>query len=174
MKTKNHILHCSLSILFFAGCSLGKDTPASVNNAVGSISAMYNGTSWTGNWASSIVGNFGGTKILTISGQISEKNTSEAISIGINRYSGPASYEYSADGKGSVTISIKYKGKNYSNNDLLNGGGTGTIKITEYVESKDILNPGKVVGEFSGTIKSIDSAETLTITKGSFTSIKYL
>ena len=79
----------------------------------------------------------------------------------------PALDNYSGD-------NVTYNGKNYTLSTVAANRGTGTIKITEYVNSSGLLNPGKVLGEFSGTIKTSDGKETLTITNGKFTSIKFL
>jgi hypothetical protein len=161
-------------LLFFFNCGVTKNSEDAVPaNDTGSATAKLNGVAWSAAWASSIVGDFGGTKILTINIQLSEKNSTEGFAIGVSSFTGPDTYAYGGD-KDKATFTAKYKGKGYMNNNLAGGGGIGTIKITEFVDSKGLLSPGKVLGEFSGTVKSIDSEEVLTITNGKFISMKYL
>jgi hypothetical protein len=173
MKTKNIFLSAIFIIFSLLGCFLDKDKIASPANDTGSASAKINGVAWNAAWASSLIADFSGTKILTISINLSEKNTSESITIGISSFTGPGTYAYGGD-KDKTTFYVRYKGKDYKQIKIAGGGGTGTIKITEYVDSKGLLSPGKVVGEFSGTVKSSDSEEVLTISGGKFTSLKYL
>jgi hypothetical protein len=174
MKTKNIFLSAIFIIFTLMGCFLGKakNTPVPLTET-GSASAKINGTTWAATWASSLIADFSGTKILTISINLSEKNTSESLTIGISSFTGPGTYAYGGD-KDKTTFYIRYKGKDYKQIKAVGGGGTGSIKITEYVDTKGLLSPGKVVGEFSGSIKSIDSQEVLTITSGKFTALKYL
>ncbi len=163
------------SILFIVvtscGCSNNNEDDATpAGGGTGSISAKFNGTDWSGTWATSLIANLGSTQVLTINGQISEKNTSEGVAIGISSFAGVGTYNYGG-ATDKVTFAVKFNGKNYSINTLLSGGGSGTIKITEYVRGGGILNPGKAVGEFNGTIKSIDSNDVLTITNSKFNSV---
>ena len=78
----------------------------------------------------------------------------------------------STDGK--VMINHLYGNCLIGSTSVTGTAGTGTIKITEYVESTGLLNPGKVVGEFSGTLKNINTNEMITISNGKFTAVKYL
>ncbi|MGL4630670.1 MAG: hypothetical protein ACRCVT_05625 [Leadbetterella sp.] len=170
MKTIALQISC-LAIILLGACSSesNSSTPPS-QTSTGSASTKLNGANWSASWATSLLANLGGTKVLTININLSEKNTSEGISIGLNDFSGTGTYSYGASG-GKALLSIKYKGKYYTTSQLSKNVGSGTIKITEYVASQGILNPGKAVGEFSGTLKSYDSDEMLTVSNGKFTSI---
>ncbi len=156
-----------------SNCSLSKAVDPTPEVATGSASASFNGAVWKAESASSLVGTTGNTQILTISMQLTEKDNSEAIAIGISSFTGIGTYNYGGAAD-KVTFTMKYKSKIYTLSTISANRGTGIIKITEYVNSNGILNPGKVVGEFSGTLKTNDGSETLTITNGKFTSIKIL
>jgi hypothetical protein len=158
------------SLLIFSCGSNNVDSPTTPASNTGTISAKFNGTDWNGTWATSLIANLGNIQVLTMNAQISEKNTSELVGIGISSFTSIGTYNFGGVND-KASLDIKYKGKNYSANTLYGGGGTGTIKITEFVKANGILNPGKAVGEFSGTIKSIDSNDVLTITSGKFNSI---
>jgi Family of unknown function (DUF6252) len=160
-------------IATFSGCSLSKAADPTPEVATGSASASFNGMAWKAESASSLVGGTGTTQILTISMQLTEKDNSEAIAIGISSFTGVGTYSYGGTAD-KVSFTMKYKSKIYTLSTIGANRGAGTVKITEYVNSTGLLNPGKVVGEFSGTIKTNDGSETLTITNGKFTSIKFL
>ena len=163
-----------LFLLFsLSNCGTDKDKDPTPATDTGNASASFNGATWKAEYASSLVGGTGNTQILTISMQLTEKDNSEAIGIGISSFTGTGTYNYGGTAD-KVSFTMKYKGKNYTLSTIAANRGTGTIKVTEYVNSSGLLNPGKVVGEFSGTIKTSDGTETLTITNGKFTSIKYL
>ena len=154
-------------------CSLKKAIDPTPEVATGSASASFNGVAWKAESASSLVGGTGNTQILTISMQLTEKDNSEAIAIGISSFTGVGTYNYGSIAD-KVSFTMKYKGKIYTLSTIAANRGAGKVKITEYVNANGILNPGKVVGEFSGTLKTNDGSETLTITNGKFTSIKLL
>jgi hypothetical protein len=169
-KTVFYLMVC-LSFVCMSACNILNNAPdPTPANDTGSISAKFNGTSWSGTWATSLIANLGNIQVLTINGQISEKITTEAVVIGISSFTGIGTYNYGG-ANDKVTFSAKFQNKGYTINTLAGGGGTGTIKITEFVKANGILNPGKAVGEFSGTVKSIDSNDVLTITSGKFNSV---
>lgn len=159
--------------LLFSGCGLSKVADPTPEVATGSASASFNGANWKAESVSSLVGGTGNAQILTISMQLTEKDNSEVIGIGISSFTGVGTYNYGGVSN-KVTFTLKYKGKVYTLSTIAANRGTGKIKIIEYVNSNGILNPGKVVGEFSGTLKTNIGSETLTITNGKFTSIKVL
>lgn len=166
-----------LSLLFTSGillsnCSLKKAIDPTPAVSTGNGSASINGTTWKSESVGALMAATGTTKILTISLSLTEKDNSENISIGISSYTGLGSYTYGGTSK--AIFSMKYKGQNYSSSAASTTAGSGTIKITEYVESKGLLNPGKVVGEFSGTVKNLTTNEILTVTNGKFTAVKVL
>ncbi len=156
-----------------SSCSLSKTADPTPAVETGSASANFNGVAWKAESASSLVGGTGNTQILTISFQLTEKDNSEAIAIGISSFTGVGTYNYGG-ASDKVSFTMKYKSKIYTLSTIAANRGAGKVKITEYVNSTGLLNPGKVVGEFSGTIKTNDGSETLTITNGKFTSIKLL
>jgi Family of unknown function (DUF6252) len=173
---KKTLFISALLVIFiatFSGCSLSKVADPTPEVATGSASASFNGATWKAESASSLLGGTGTTQILTISMQLTEKDNSEAIAIGISSFTGVGTYNYGGTSD-KVSFTMKYKGKIYTLSTIAANRGTGKVKITEYVNPNGILNPGKVVGEFSGTLKTNDGSETLTITNGKFTSIKVL
>ena len=163
---------CSLSLLFACSSLLKKDNSPNKSTSFGSISAKLNGANWSGAWCSSLIAAFGNTQVLTINGQVTEKVIDEVIVIGISSFTGMGTYTYGG-ATDKTSLSIKYKNKNYGLKKLSigGGGGSGTIKITEFVKANGILNPGKAVGEFSGTILETTSNEVLTISNGKFNSV---
>jgi Family of unknown function (DUF6252) len=164
---------CLVLAFLLLNCGSDKTADPAPAAATGSASANFNGTAWKATSASSLVGGTGTTQILTISIQLTEKDDTEAIAIGISSFTGVKTYTYGGTSN-QVSFTMKYKGKFYTLSTISANRGAGTIKITEYVNSNGILNPGKVVGEFSGTLKTGDGSETITITNGKFTSIKLL
>ena len=173
---KKTLFISALLVIFiatFSGCSLSKVADPTPEVATGSASASFNGMAWKSESAGALLAATGSTKLLTVTMQLTEKDNSEFIYFGISTYTGLGSYAYG--GTSSKTLfSLKYKGQNYSATSVTGTAGTGTIKITEYVESTGLLNPGKVVGEFSGTLKNINTNEMITISNGKFTAVKYL
>jgi hypothetical protein len=162
-----------LLVFLLTNCSLRKIADPTPAVATGSVSASFNGAAWKGEYAGALVGGSGNTQILTLVMQLTEKDNTEYISIGVSAFTGVGSFSYGGT-TNKATFRVKYKNKDYSINQIGGNAGTGTIKITEYVNSNGILNPGKVVGEFSGTIKSTTTSDVLIITSGKFTAIKYL
>ena len=159
-----------ITVFSLTNCGVKKATDPTPE--VGSASANFNGTAWKSEYAGALTGGSGSTQLLTVVIQLTEKDNSEFVSIGVSPFTGTGTFNYGGSNK--IVFNLKYKGKNYSAVQIGGNAGTGTIKITEFVDSKGILNPGKVVGEFSGTIKSTTSTEILTITNGKFTAIKVL
>ena len=54
-------------------------------------------------------------------------------------------------------------------------GGTMSVNISSLsgnTLTQNFLNPGKVIGTFSGTIKSVSSNNTLTVTEGEFEAVR--
>ncbi len=153
-------------------CQTNEDNAAPASSDTGSISAKFNGLDWRGTWATSLIANLGGTQVLTINGQFAENIPEESVSIGISSFTGVGNYNYGGPND-KVTLSVRHEGINYSLKTISfgGGGGTGTIKITEFVRANGILNPGKAIGEFSGTVVSTTSNQTLTITNGKFNSV---
>lgn len=170
-------LSLKLLILFsttflFTKCGIKKTTDPSPKASTGNASANFNGTVWKAESAGALLSGTNSSQIMSITITLTEKDVSENITMGILSFSGVKTYTYGGT-KNSI-LQIKYNGKNYSTNQVGGNAGTGTIKITEYVNSNGILNPGKVVGEFNGTLKNTVTSEILTITNGKFTAIKVL
>jgi Family of unknown function (DUF6252) len=161
-----------VATMLLNGCSSKKSTPVAAST--GSASAKFNGTTWTAEYAGALTASFSGKESLTIVSSLTSKDNSENLSIGLQPFTGVGTYSYDDKNKSAILLRINYKSKTYSINQSAAGSGSGTIKITEYVDAKGILNPGKVVGEFSGTIKSATSTDMLTITNGKFTAVKVL
>jgi hypothetical protein len=177
MKNSFKLFSLSFLIVFvIMSCSNNNadDDPSPADAGTGSISSKFNGTTWSGAWCTGLNATFGSTKVIAITGQLSEKNNSEGVTISINAFAGVGTYTFDGTSLNSK-ITVNYSGKSYISTPLpLNsgGGGSGTIKVTEYVAPRGILNPGKVVGEFSGTIKSMNSTtEQISVTNGKFTAV---
>lgn len=165
-------LYYFLFALSIVGCSIKKATDPTPAASTGSATVNFNGTAWKSDFAGGLLSGTSNSQIMSISMSITEKDVSETITMGILAFSGVKTYNYG--GTGNSILQIKYNGKNYSTNQIGGNAGTGTIKVTEYVNSNGILNPGKVVGEFSGTLKNTTTSEILIITNGKFTAIKVL
>lgn len=172
-KTLISLAFSTFLVISLINCSSKKVADPTPAVSTGSASASINGTAWKSASAGALTSGTATAKLLTISMQLTEKDNSEFIAIGLTSYTGLASYAYGGTSNKTL-FNLKYKGQNYSALSVSGTAGSGTIKITEYVESNGILNPGKVVGEFSGTVKNISSNEILTITNGKFTAIKVL
>ncbi len=161
-------------IISLSNCSSKEATDPTPEISTGSASANINGTAWKAEWAGALTSSGSASgKLLTITVQLSEKDNSEFISIGLTSFTGVGSYNYGGTTRTGL-FNVKYKGQNYSATSISGTAGTGTIKITEFVESNGILKPGKVVEEFNGTVKNISTNEMLTITNGKFTAVKVL
>jgi hypothetical protein len=175
MKNSFKLFSLSFLIVFVVtSCSNTAEDEVTPTTGTGSISSKFNGTTWSGDWCTGLNATFGSTKVIAITGQISEKNSTEGVTISINAFAGVGTYTFDGTSLNSK-ITVNYSGKSYISTPLpLNsgGGGSGTIKVTEYVAPRGILNPGKVVGEFSGTIKSANSTtEQISVTNGKFTAV---
>jgi hypothetical protein len=175
MKNSFKLFSLSFLIVFVVtSCSNTAEDEVTPTTGTGSISSKFNGTTWSGAWCTGLNATFGSTKVIAITGQISEKNSTEGVTISINAFAGVGTYTFDGTSLNSK-ITVNYSGKSYISTPLpLNsgGGGSGTIKVTEYVAPRGILNPGKVVGEFSGTIKSMNSTtEQISVTNGKFTAV---
>ncbi len=174
MNKINHLNFSLLSmiLLLLVSCNTDSSNNPPTNTTTGTISLKINGVVWSGAYASGITANLGGTNVLTVAGQKSESNNSETVSIGILPFAGIGTYTFDGTSVNSkVTVNIG--GKGYVSTPLAGGGGggIGTIKITEYVAPNGITNPGKAIGTFSGTIKSYNSDEEITVTEGKFTAV---
>lgn len=161
-----------LLAFLLTNCSLSKKANPTPAVSTGSATASFNGAAWKSEFAGALLSGTSSSQIMSITITLTEKDVSETITMGIFSFAGVKTYNYG--GTGNSILQIKYNGKNYSTNQVGGNAGTGTIKITEYVNSNGILNPGKVVGEFSGTLKSTTTTDVITITNGKFTAIKVL
>ena len=152
------------------GCKKVADpTP---ETATGSISATISGTSWNGNYCGALASGTASSVIVAVVGKAAEKNVKgeDVISIGLFNFVGVGTYTPTS--KQSCNLSVVYNGKTY--NVSPSTASAPTVKITESTAPASILSPGKVVGEFSATLKVASGTETITITNGKFTAIRVL
>jgi hypothetical protein len=138
-----------------------------------SLTANFNGTAWHCTQLGATVQSYNGYTTLMIHAQNppTAAGKIEYTSFTISSYTGAGTYAYgNKDDKGSLKIT--YQDVSYSSNPKLNGGGSGTIKITEYVKPTSPGKMGKIVGEITGTLKF--GNKTLTIANGKFNSTAVL
>jgi hypothetical protein len=158
---KKILQNLSIFIVSIALCSMQG------NSNVGSLSVNYNGNAWNCSQIGASVANFNGNNWLQIHVQ-NEKI--EFVLISILRFSGKGTYEFGRKGS-PANLTISYQNKRYVDNPKL--GGSGTIKVIEYIPKAGAGKGGKIVGEFSGTLKDA-SGNTITITNGKFNSTMVL
>lgn len=131
----------------------------------GSLSANFNGITWACGQVGANVVELNGRKNLQFHVQ-NEKI--EYVSILIVPFNGKGTYEFGNKNSPS-NLSITFQNKMYSDNPNYGGSGKGTIVITDYIPKPAPGKPGKIIGEFSGTLKDI-KGNTLIISKGKFSS----
>ena len=138
----------------------------------GSISATISGGSWSGNYCGSLASGTASSVIVAVVGKAAEKNVKgeDVISIGLFNFVGVGTYTPTS--KQSCNLSVVYNGKTYNVSPPT--APTSIVKIIESTAPASILSPGKVVGEFSATLKVASGTETITITNGKFTAIRVL
>ncbi len=170
----------SLFVILF-GCNKIADpvSPANQASKDGSISATINGTSWSGSFCSAAaigMGTTGGVSVAIVGKQDkSSAKDQDQIIISIIGFAGPGTYTNNSNASvvSTADIVLIYKGKTYNYDSKAKP--VPTVKITESTNPVSLLVPGKVVGEFSGTLKNIASGtETISITNGKFSAIRVL
>lgn len=132
-----------------------------------SLTANFNGTEWSCNQVGVTVQNYNGNTTLLIHAQNPPTGGKiEYVYVTIS-FSGVGTYAFgNKDDKASIKVVVQ--NKTYNSDTRMKGGGSGTIKITEYAKPPSPGKFGKVVGEFNGTIKFLGN--TLTIINGKFSS----
>jgi hypothetical protein len=176
MKTLSKILLSSIILIFsLSGCKKTADvTPADTD---GNASATINNTSWVGSYCGAISGGSGTqvTQTIIIEKDPKDKN-SDVISIGISYPKTETGIKTYASGTSTPVslLRITYQSKQYSSSGIGLTGISTSVKITENTAPNSLLEPGKIVGEFSGTLKTSDNKETITITNGKFTGVRVL
>ncbi len=176
MKTLTKTLLATTIFIFsLSGCK--KTAEVIPDDTDGNASATINGTSWSASYCGSLTGGSGTqvSQTIIIEKDPKDKNT-DRISIGITYPKAETGIKTYASGTSTpvTLLNISYQGKLYSTSGLNLTGISTNVKITENVASKSLLEPGKIVGEFSATLKSSDNKETITITNGKFTGVRVL
>ncbi len=156
-----------LTVLIACG---GKEETSSTENFTGTASATIDGAKWSGKWASAVGANIGST-IMTLSLSTTESNRDVSFSIGINDFKGKGTYDYSENDL-DLTFTLSYAGEVYTNVPLQGGSGTGEIIITNSTDGTSIINPGRLEGTFSGTLKNVNTFEVIEIKEGKFSAFK--
>ncbi len=158
-------------LLGFSSCK-PKDVVAASTN--GTATATINGTAWTAANCGALIAGSGTQVSLVITIEKNPKdNTADVISLGVNYLKTETGIKTYTIGSNTPVglLNAKYMTKSYGTTGFVTGV-SGTIKITENTAPVSLLQPGKVVGEFSGTLKTSDNKETLTITNGTFTAVR--
>jgi hypothetical protein len=177
MNTPRKTLFIAIAFLIFGILSCKKISDVIPADIDGSASATINGTSWDATYAGALTSGTA-TQIflsIVIEKDPKDKNT-DKIAIGITYPKAETGIKTYASGTSTpVTLfSITYQGKSYTTAGIGLTGIVTNLKITENTPSKSLLEPGKIVGEFSATLKTSDNKETITITNGKFTGIRAL
>ncbi len=135
----------------------------------GSLTANFNGISWSCSQVGANVVELNGRKNLQFHVQ-NEKV--EYVRILIVPFNGKGTYEF-GNKNSPANLSVSFQNKIYSDNTNYGGGGKGSITITDYIPKPAPGKPGKIFGEFSGTLKDA-KGNTLTISKSKFNSTMVL
>lgn len=160
--TSKSFLIISLLLCFFFSFSMEQ------SDNLASLTAKFNGSTWNCTQVGVSVANVSSKNWLQVHAQNPPTSGKiENVYISISPFNGVGIYAYGNKAEMS-SLKISYQNTYYNSNPKLGGGGSGTIKIIEYVKSPSPGKPGKVTGEFNGTIKS--GSNTLTITNGKFLS----
>jgi hypothetical protein len=169
------LLPVALLMLSLIGCKTTADvTP---NDTDGSATATINGTSWVATSCGALTS---GTATQVFISVVIEKDpkdkATDKIAIGFAYPKAETGIKTYASGTSTpvTLLTMTYQGKTFTTAGLSLTGITTSLKITENTAPKSLLEPGKVVGEFSATLKTSDNKETITITNGKFTGIRVL
>ncbi|WP_149242484.1 DUF6252 family protein [Dyadobacter sp. 32] len=163
---KTHLFF-AVTLLFFGLNSCSKKSSGDItpnDKREGTISVQINGTTWSGT-CGAVDAKIGTSVNVTIVGNKEGKNGAkdDVLTITLIGYTGTGSYPLSANnGSG---ISLIYNDVLYSNDKK--STDQPIIKITESALPTTPLGPGKLAGEFSGTLKSTDG-KTVQLTNGKF------
>jgi hypothetical protein len=155
-----------------ASCNSKENSVINPAENYGTISAKVDGEAWSGAYCYGIAGGSSSKVMMIINGKASDKAVSgeDKITITLDSYTGAG--EYKTTGKAFGWVKMTFKGAEYIY-DL----GTGTepvIKITESTAPESILKPGKITGEFSGTITNKKAGKSIALTNGKFTCMRAL
>lgn len=133
-----------------------------------SCTATLNGAAWKCTHVGVSLQNYNGFTTLMLHAQNPPVGSKiEYISFTLSSVSGTGDYAFGGkNDKGS--IKVDFQNTHFSSNPKLNGGGSGTIKVTEYIKPPSPGKMGKIVGEISGTVKF--GSSTLSVTNGKFIS----
>jgi|GEM_PF-3050650 len=173
MKIQTYQILIALMIcVSFAGCKSKMNDIINPVTDNGSISAKVDGTAWSGAYCYGIAGGSAGKVMMVISGAVNEKTVAgeDKITITLDSFTGKG--DYNITGKAFGAVNMIYKGSEY-----IYDFGNGTepvIKITESTSPESILKPGKILGEFSGTLTNKKAGKSITVTSGKFTCIRSL
>ena len=168
MKIQTYQILIALVVCVSLGGCKGKIndiiSPISDN---GSVSAKVDGASWSGAYCYGLASGSAGKVTVVISGSESAKTVTgeDKITITLTSYTGKG--DYNITGKAFGAVNLVYKGSEY-----IYDFGTGTepvITVTESSSPESILKPGKIVGEFSGTLTNKKAGKSINVTSGKFT-----
>jgi hypothetical protein len=160
-----------LSIIFLLSCFL-LNSSMKQSGYQTSCTANLNGAAWKCTQVGVSLQSYTGNTTLMLHAQNPPVGSKiEYISFTLSSFSGTGDYAFGKkDDKGQIKVS--YQSSHFSSNPKLNGGGSGTIKVTEYIKPPSPGKMGKIVGEISGTVKF--GEKTLTVTNGKFISTAVL
>ena len=164
MKT---YLFFAVALLFFGlnSCSKKNSDDITPNDKrEGTVSMQINGTTWSGE-CGAVDAKIGGKTNISIIGYKDGKTAQgdDGIVISITGFTGSGNYS-AATHEGSG-ISVVYNGITYSNDKK--ASSQPVVKITEGNLPTTPLGAGKLTGEFSGNLKSLDG-KTIQLTNGKF------
>lgn len=162
------IITTALILLVLISCKkTGNAIDPTDNDQEGTMSMEIDGTQWNGNCGAVDVKNGTGINVSILS---DNKPKDDVISITLVGYTGVN--DYAASFKTESSLTLIYNGSTYKydkkSTDPL------VVKITESSLPTTPLGPGKIVGEFSGTLKNIVGGKSLVITKGKFQTTDFL
>jgi len=164
MKTKRF---AGAILLFLVLTSCSKKTSDDINpnnKREGTMSVQINGTTWSGN-CGAVDAKIGTGVNVTIVGNKEGKTGSkdDVLTISLIGYTGSGNYPLATNAGSGITLI--YNDVSYTNDKK--STDQPTVKITESALPTTPLGPGKLAGEFSGTLKSTDG-KTIQLTSGKF------
>jgi hypothetical protein len=154
-----------LLVLVLNACKKNTVDPNSQDKRGGTISMQINGSLWSGK-CGAVDAKIGTGVNVTMVGQKEGKtaSTDDAVTITIVGYTGTG--DYSATTHAGSGIIVIYNGVMYSNDKK--ASVQPKVKITEGTLPTTPLGPGKLAGEFSGTLKNATDGKTIELTNGKF------
>ena len=127
----------------------------------GTMSMEIDGTLWNGNCGAVDTKNGTGINVSILS---DNKPKDDIISITLVGYTGTG--DYSANFKAESSLTVIHNGLTYKYDKK--SADPLVVKITESSLPTTPLGPGKIAGEFSGTLKNIVGGKSLVLAKGKF------